>query len=43
MRCVASHNSGHFTKVVWKKGVGLVEYAAGYGAERDGYRLKRQT
>lgn len=40
---LASHNSGHFTKVVWKKGVGLVEYAAGYGAERDGYRLKRQT
>jgi hypothetical protein len=40
---LASHNSGHFTKIVWKKGVGLVEYAAGYGAKRDGYRLKRAT
>src|SRR6266496_5468507 len=42
-RCtyLASHNSGHFKKVVWKKGVGLVEYSAGYGAMADGYRLKR--
>jgi hypothetical protein len=40
---LASHNSGHFTKVVWKKGVGLVEYASGYGAHADGYRLKRTT
>ena len=38
---LASHNSGHFAKVVWKKGVGLVEYADGYGAAKDGYRLKR--
>ena len=37
----ASHPSGHFKKVVWKKGVGLVEYASGYGARADGYRLKR--
>lgn len=37
----ASHSSGHFKKVVWKKGVGLVEYASGYGAHADGYRLKR--
>jgi hypothetical protein len=36
-----SHNSGHFTKLVWKKGVGLIEYASGYGAQADGYRLKR--
>jgi hypothetical protein len=36
-----SHNSGHFSKVVWKKGVGLVEYAYGYGAAAEGYRLKR--
>jgi hypothetical protein len=36
-----SHNSGHFSKVVWKKGVGLIEYAYGYGASADGYRLKR--
>jgi hypothetical protein len=26
---------------VWKKNVGLVEYASGYGARADGYRLKR--
>jgi hypothetical protein len=38
---LASHNSGHFTKIVWKKGVGLGEYASGYGAHADGYRLKR--
>lgn len=38
-----SHPSGHFTKVVWKKGVGLVEYAMGYGAAREGFRLKRST
>jgi hypothetical protein len=36
-----SHESGHFTKLVWKKGVGLVEYAQGYGAHQDGFRLKR--
>jgi hypothetical protein len=39
---LATHNSGHFTKFVWKKGVGLVEYASGYGAHSDGFRLKRQ-
>ncbi|MEY2505216.1 MAG: hypothetical protein QOG27_1496, partial [Verrucomicrobiota bacterium] len=38
---LSSHNSGHFTKLVWKKGVGLIEYASGYGAMADGYRLKR--
>ena len=38
----ASHPSGHFKKVVWKKGVGLVEYASGYGAHADGFRLKRE-
>ena len=37
----ASHPSGHFKKVVWKKGVGLVEYASGYGAMKGGFRLKR--
>jgi hypothetical protein len=37
----ANHPSGHFKKVVWEKGVGLVEYASGYGARADGYRLKR--
>jgi hypothetical protein len=37
----ASHPSGHFKKIIWKKGVGLFEYASGYGAHADGYRLKR--
>jgi hypothetical protein len=38
----SSHNSsGHFKKVVWQKGVGLVEYSMGYGARADGFRLKR--
>jgi hypothetical protein len=37
----ASHPSGHFKKVVWKKRIGLVEYASGYGAHANGYRLKR--
>ena len=38
----ASHPSGHFKKIVWKKDVGLVEYASGYGAHANGFRLKRQ-
>jgi hypothetical protein len=38
----ASHPSGHFKKIVWKKNVGLVEYASGSGAHADGFRLKRQ-
>ncbi len=39
----ASHPSGHLKKMILKKGVGLVEYAGGYGALADGYRLKRTT
>jgi hypothetical protein len=39
----ATHPSGHFKKIVWKKRVGLVEYASGYGAHADGYRLKREA
>jgi hypothetical protein len=39
----ARHPSGHFKKIVWKKGAGLVEYASGYGAHADGYRLKREA
>jgi hypothetical protein len=39
---LSSHNSGHFTRIIWKKGVGLAEYASGYGAHADGFRLKRQ-
>jgi hypothetical protein len=44
-RCtyLASHSSGHFTKVVWKRGRGLVEYSMGSGAHADGFRLKRAT
>jgi hypothetical protein len=38
---LTSHNSGHFSKIVWKKAAGLLEYASGYGAHADGYRLKR--
>ena len=38
-----THPSGHFKKMVWKKGVGLIEYASGYGASADGYRLKRDV
>jgi len=38
----ANHeSSGHFKKVVWRKGVGLIEYSAGSGAMSDGFRLKR--
>jgi hypothetical protein len=40
---LTSHNSGHFSKIVWKKGVGLIENASGYGAHADGYRLKREA
>jgi hypothetical protein len=39
----AGHPSGHFKKIVWKRRVGLVEYANGYGARADGYRLKREV
>ncbi len=36
-----THSSGHFTTAVWQRGAGLVEYAQGYGARREGFRLKR--
>ena len=39
----SSHPSGHFKKVIWKKGVGLIEYSMGYGAMADGFRLKRSV
>ena len=35
------HPSGHFKRIVWKKGVGLIQYDSGYGAAKDGFRLKR--
>lgn len=38
---ITTHNSGHYTKFVWKKGVGLVEHASNYGAAKDGFHLKR--
>jgi hypothetical protein len=39
---LANHDSsGHFKKIVWRKGVGLIEYSAGRGAMADGFRLKR--
>lgn len=38
---MTSHNSGHYTKFVWKKGVGLVEHSSNYGAAKDGFRLER--
>ncbi len=37
-----SHDSGHFGKFVWKKGIGLIEHSSGYGAMKDGFRLKRK-
>jgi len=40
---LASHDSGHFGKFIWKKGAGLVEHSSGYGAMKDGFRLKRAT
>jgi hypothetical protein len=40
---VYSHNSGHFTRVTWQRGVGLIEYAQGYGARKDGFSLKRES
>jgi hypothetical protein len=41
--CIYStnHDSGHFGKFVWKKGIGLIEHSSGYGAMKDGFRLKR--
>ena len=37
---LATHPSGHFSKLVWKRGVGLVEYSTGNGARKDGLRLQ---
>lgn len=38
-----SHSAGHFTTLVWQRGVGLIEYAQGRGARADGFRLQRDT
>jgi hypothetical protein len=40
---MTSHNSGHYTKFVWKKGAGLIEHSSNYGAAKDGYRLKKDS
>ena len=38
---LTSHDSGHYTKFVWKKRAGLIEHASNYGAMKDGFKLKR--
>lgn len=38
-----AHPAGHFTTLVWQRGVGLVEYATGRGARADGFRLRRRS
>ncbi len=38
-----AHNAGHFTTMVWQRGLGLVEYAQGRGAREDGFRLLRSV
>jgi hypothetical protein len=40
---LTSHDSGHYTKFVWKKGEGLVQHASNYGAMKDGFDLKRSA
>jgi len=40
---LSSHDSGHYSKFVWKKGLGLIEHSSNYGAMKDGFRLKRAT
>jgi hypothetical protein len=40
---VWTHGSGHFTRATWQRGIGLVEYAQGYGARKDGFTLKREA
>jgi tetratricopeptide (TPR) repeat protein len=34
-------SSGRFTRMVWKRGAGLVEYAEDYRPVKDGFELKR--
>ena len=36
-----THSSGHFTRATWLREAGLVEYAQGYGARKDGFVLKK--
>jgi hypothetical protein len=36
-----AHSAGHFTTMIWQRGLGLIEYAQGRGARADGFRLRR--
>ncbi len=38
-----THSAGHFTTLIWQRGVGLVELAQGRGARADGFRLLRSA
>jgi len=38
-----THDSGHFTKLIWKVGAGLVDYEQNEGAHKDGFRLKSKA
>jgi len=38
-----THSSGHFRTIIWQEGAGLIEYAQGYGAHKDGFRLLREA
>ena len=40
---LSSHDSGHYSKFVWKKGIGLIEHSSNYGAMKDGFRLKLRS
>jgi hypothetical protein len=37
-----THPSGHSSRYVWKKGIGLVTIGQNYGARSDGFRLDRE-
>lgn len=43
LRQAFHENSGHFGRIAWKKGLGLVEFAQGRGAMQDGFELKWQA
>lgn len=38
---LSEHPSGHFSKIVWRRGVGILELAQGSGAGQSGWRLYR--
>jgi hypothetical protein len=43
LRQAFHENSGHFSRIAWKRGIGLVEFAQGRGAMQDGFELKWQA